>query len=155
MALKDTLGDFKKFIQRGNVMDMAVGVVIGGAFSSIVSSLVSDIITPIIGLFTKGVDFTSLFIALDGNHYATLQEAIDAQAAVLTYGQFISKVIDFFIIALVIFFMLKGLTKLKKQEEPTPAPAPTTKKCPYCQTDIPLEATRCPHCTSVLEEPEA
>ena len=136
---------------KGNVMDMAVGVIIGGAFGSIVTSLVNDVIMPVVSLATGGLDFKELFIAMDGNHYASLQEALDANAAVLQYGAFINKVIDFLIIALVIFFMLRFITKLKKKEETPVEPAPTTKICPYCKTEIHIDAVRCPHCTAVLD----
>ncbi len=145
------ISEFKTFIMRGNVIDLAVGVIIGGAFQAIVKSLVDDVVMPVISLITKGVDFASKFIALDGGEYNTLEEAQAAGAAVLTYGNFISAVINFFIMAFVIFLFVKGINaiseKAKKKEEEAPA-EPTTKTCPYCQSEISIKATKCPHCTS-------
>ena len=141
------LKEFKKFIMRGNVMDMAVGVIVGGAFQAIVNSLVNDIVMPLIGILTGGLDFTSLFIALDGNTYETLVAAQEAGAATLNYGTFISAVINFLIMAFVIFMVVKGINKLHKPEE---APK-TTKVCPFCKSEISKDATKCPHCTSELE----
>jgi len=129
--------EFKTFIMRGSVMDLAVGVIIGGAFGKIISSLVSDILMPVIGLILGGVDFTGLAFTLG--------------KATVTYGNFINAVIDFLIIALVIFLMVKGLNALQKKPAPAPAAAPTTKDCPFCFTTIPIQATRCPHCTSDLK----
>lgn len=147
------IAEFKKFIMRGNVIDLAVGVIIGGAFQSIVKSLVDDIFMPIISLATKGIDFSNWFIALDGNKYGTLAQAQEAGAAVISYGNFISAVINFIIMAFIIFLFVKAINtlaeKTKKAEEPA---APTTKKCPYCMSEIDIEATKCPHCTSSLEE---
>ncbi len=140
--------EFKKFALKGNMIDLAVGVIIGGAFNGIVSSLVNDIIMPVLSLFTGKLDFANWFIALDGNTYLTLADAQEAGAATLNYGNFISGIINFVIMAFVVFMLVKGINKLKK--EPAPA-APTTKKCPFCKTDIPLDATKCPHCTSSLE----
>ena len=141
------LKEFKKFIMRGNVMDMAVGVIIGGAFQAIVNSLVNDIVMPLIGILTGGLDFSSLFIALDGNTYETLAAAQEAGAATLNYGTFISAIINFLIMAFVIFMVVKGINKMHKPEE---APK-TTKVCPYCKSEISKDATKCPHCTSDLE----
>ncbi len=142
--------EFKAFILRGNVMDLAVAVIIGGAFGKIISSLVNDIIMPPIGLLLKGVNFSDLFISLNGQVYATLADAQAAGAPVLTYGNFIKNVVDFLIIALVIFLMIKGMNNMKKKPEPVAA-EPTTKECPFCFTTIPIKATRCPHCTSELK----
>ena len=142
--------EFKDFAVKGNVVDMAVGVIIGGAFGKIVTSLVNDVVMPVIGVFTGGIDFTSLFVPLDGNTYATLAEAEEAGAAVLKYGNFISQIVDFLIIALVIFIVVKKLMTIKKKEEPVVEEAPTTKVCPFCKSEISIEATRCPHCTSEL-----
>lgn len=132
--------EFKAFISRGNVMDMAVGIIIGGAFTSIVSSLVEDIINPILGMF-GGMNFDKLSINLLGE-------------ATLNYGKFITAVINFLIMALIVFIIMKTMNnigeKLKKKEEEKPA-EPTTKKCPFCKSEIAIDATRCPHCTSVLE----
>ena len=142
--------EFKAFVLRGNVIDLAVAVIIGGAFGKIVSSLVNDIIMPPIGLLLKGVNFSDLFVALNGQVYATLADAQAAGAPVLTYGNFIKNIVDFLIIALVIFLMVKGMSNLKKKPEPVAA-EPTTKECPCCFTTIPIKATRCPHCTSELK----
>ena len=143
------LKEFKKFAFKGNVADMAVGVVVGGAFSTIVTSLVNDIIMPVLSLFTGKLDFANWFVALDGNTYQTLADAQEAGAATLNYGNFISGIINFLIMAFVVFMLVKAINKMKKEE---PKAAPTTKKCPFCKTDIPLEATKCPHCTSKLEQ---
>jgi large conductance mechanosensitive channel len=145
------LKEFKNFILRGNVIDLAVAVIIGGAFGKIVSSLVNDVIMPPIGLLLKGVNFSDLFIALNGQAYATLADAQAAAAPVLTYGNFIKNIVDFLIIALVIFLMIKGINKTKKPA-PAAAPAePTTKECPHCFSTISIKATRCPNCTSELK----
>lgn len=141
---KGFCGEFKKFILRGNVMDMAVGVIVGGAFTSIVTSLNQDILTPLLGIF-GGTDFTHLTVTLGEGE----------TAPVLAYGNFITAVINFLITAFVIFCLVKGINalgdKLKRKEEAAPA-APTTKKCPFCKSEIAIDATRCPHCTSQLEE---
>jgi len=152
MSLKNTLEEFKAFAVKGNVVDMAVGVIIGGAFGKIVTSLVNDVVMPTIGMFMGGLDFASLFYATDGNKYATLDAAIEAGSGVIKYGAFIQQIIDFLIIAIVVFVMLKVITGLKKKPEEVPAEpeAPTTKVCPFCKTEINIEATRCPHCTSEL-----
>ena len=137
--MKKLMNEFKKFICRGNVIDMAVGIIIGGAFTGIVTSLVDDIINPLLGLF-GGMNFDQLVWNITGD-------------VTLFYGKFITAVINFLIMALVIFFLVRTVNKmsekLSKKEEPK---APTTKKCPYCKSDIAIEATRCPHCTSQLEE---
>jgi large conductance mechanosensitive channel len=139
--------EFKKFIARGNVVDLAVAVIIGAAFGAIVNSFVNDILMPPIGLLLGRVDFTNLFITLSGGTYATLQEAQAAGAATINYGVFINTVIDFLIIAFVVFLLVRQINRLKK---PEPAAALTTKDCPYCLSVIPAKATRCPHCTSEL-----
>ena len=148
---KGFAGEFREFIMRGNVLDMAVGVIIGGAFQKIISSLVDDIIMPLIGLLTGGVDFNNMVLVLDGGSYATLEAAKEAGAATLNYGTFITVVINFILMALVIFFIIKGMNKLsarlEKEKEEAPA---TTKICPKCKSEINIEATRCPHCTSEL-----
>lgn len=141
------IDEFKQFIMRGNVMDMAVGVIIGSAFTGIVNSLVNDIIMPVITLLTGKIDFSNLLIALDGNTYKTLAEAQAAGAAVLAYGNFIQLVVQFLLTAFVLFMVIKGINKLHK---PAPAPEPTTKKCPYCMSEIHKDATKCPHCASEL-----
>ena len=133
--------EFKEFAFKGNVIDMAVGVMIGSAFTSIVNSVVNDLFTPIISLLTSGVDFSSMGLALTEGE----------DAAVLAYGNFIQTVINFFLVAICIFFFVKFVNKLraKKPAEPAPAPAPV-RKCPYCMSEIDEAATRCPHCTSQL-----
>ena len=144
MSLKE---DFKKFAMRGNVIDMAVGVIIGGAFGKIVGSLVNDIIMPPIGMAMGKMDFKNLFLSLNGKEYATLEAAKKAGAPVLAYGSFINTVMDFLILAFVIFMMVKQINKLT----PPPAPKPAPRKCPYFKSEIADDATRCPHCTSQLE----
>lgn len=143
------LKEFKKFALRGNMIDLAVGIIIGGAFTGIVNSLVNDVIMPLLGLFTKRINFNDLFIALDGKDYETLADAEAASAAVVKYGAFISGVINFLIMAFVVFIIVRWLNKLKK---PEPAATATTKKCPACLSDINIKATRCPHCTSEIKE---
>ncbi len=139
--------EFREFVMRGNVLDLAVAVIIGGAFGKIVTSFVNDVIMPPIGLLLGGVDFTNLFIALDGNLYESLEAAKAAGAATINYGVFLNTVIDFIIVAFVIFLIIRSANKMKK---PAPAAAPTTKDCPYCFSAIPIKATRCPNCTSQL-----
>ena len=141
MALKETIQEFKEFAIKGNVVDMAVGVIIGGAFGKIVTSFVNDLIMPIIGKLTGGADFSQ--------HYATLADA-QAATATIAYGSFLTQVLDFLIVAIVIFAALKVLVKLKRPAAPVEE-APTTKVCPFCKSEIAIEATRCPHCTSQLE----
>jgi large conductance mechanosensitive channel len=143
---RQMLSDFKEFASRGSVVDLAVGVIIGAAFGKIVSSFVSDILMPPLGLVLGEVDFSDLFINLSGTHYASLAAAKTAGAATINYGAFINNVIDFLIVAMVIFLMVRGINRLRR---PAPA-APTTRDCPYCVTPIPLRATRCPACTSQL-----
>jgi large conductance mechanosensitive channel len=144
--------EFKEFAMKGNVMDLAVGVIIGAAFGKIVSSFIDDVIMPLIGLALGKVDFSNLFLNLSGGTYATLAEAKKAGAATLNYGLFINAFIDFLVIALVIFMMVKWVNKLRKPA-PVSAPAvPTTKECPFCFTAIPIKAVRCPACTSDLRK---
>ena len=154
MEKKGLVAEFKEFIMRGNVLDMAVGVIIGGAFGSIVSSLVDDVIMPIITLITVGINFDNWFVALNGQDYATLAAAKEAGASTLNYGVFITKVINFLIVAFCIFMMIKAFNKAsslaKKNEEPAPE-APTTKVCPFCKSEIPIDAVRCGFCTSVVD----
>lgn len=143
--------EFKKFIMRGNVVDLAVGVIIGGAFQAIVKSLVDDIVMPVISLATKGLDFANWFIALDGNEYATLELAKEAGAATVNIGTFVSAILNFLVMAFVIFLFVKGINKVSEKTKKAEAPAaPTTKECPYCKSEIAIEATRCPNCTSEL-----
>ncbi len=141
--------EFKAFIMRGNVMDLAIAVIIGGAFGAIINSFVNDIIMPPLGLLLAKVDFSNLYVSLDGQQYASLAAAKEAGAATINYGIFINAIINFLIIALVIFFVIRALNRLMPKKAEAPA-APTTKDCPYCATPIPLKATRCPNCTSEL-----
>ncbi len=160
--MKKTLAEFKKFILRGNVIDLAVGVIIGGAFQSIVKSLIDDLIMPFVGLATGGVNFVDQFLVLKladgveaGTTYLSLAEAKAAGATVFAYGSFVTAVLNFLIMAAVIFALVKAINKLhdlgKKKEAEAPK-APTTKVCPYCKSEIAIEATRCAHCTSKLDE---
>ncbi|HNR02834.1 MAG TPA: large-conductance mechanosensitive channel protein MscL [Anaerolineaceae bacterium] len=139
------LEEFKKFLMRGNVMDLAIGVIIGGAFGKIVSSLVDDIIMPPLGLLLGKVDFVNLFASLTGTKYATLAEAQAAGAPTLNYGLFIKNIVDFFLVALVIFLIIRSINRLSKKQEEA---APQTRECPHCLSQIPLKASRCPACTS-------
>jgi large conductance mechanosensitive channel len=140
--------EFREFAMRGNVVDLAVGLVIGAAFGKIVTSFVSDVLMPPLGLLLGKVDFSNLFINLSGGSYASLAEAKAAGAPTINYGMFINTVIDFIIVAFAIFLVVRGINKLRSQ--PPPA-TPTTRGCPYCLTMIPLQATRCPACTSQVE----
>jgi large conductance mechanosensitive channel len=140
--------EFKEFIMRGNVMDMAVGIIIGAAFGKIVTSFVNDVLMPPLGLLLGKVDFTNLFISLSSQSFTTLEEAKKAGAVTIKYGIFINTIIDFVIVALAIFLMIRQVNRLNRQ--PAPA-APTTKECLYCLSVIPLKAVRCPHCTSELK----
>jgi len=148
--------EFKEFAVKGNMMDLAVGVIIGGAFNALVSSLVNDIIMPVLSLVTGKIDFNNLFIALDGNKYTTLEAAKEAGASTINYGTFIAGIINFIIMAFVVFLIVKGINKLRKAGEKPAAPEtpaePTTKVCPFCQSEISIKAVRCPHCTSKLDE---
>jgi large conductance mechanosensitive channel len=156
------LKDFKEFIMKGNVLDLAVAVIIGGAFGAIVTSMVSDIIMPPIGMILGHIDFKDLFLSLNGQHYASLDAATKAAAPVIAYGKFLNTVINFLIIAAVVFAAVRAVGKLQKAAAappppppPPPPPAPPeppTKKCPYCTLKIPLAAKRCPECTSQLPE---
>jgi large conductance mechanosensitive channel len=139
------LKEFKAFAMRGNVLDMAVGIIIGAAFGRIITSFVSDIIMPPIGLLLGKVDFSTLFLNISGTPYPTLAQAKAAGAATINYGVFLNTVLDFLIVALVIFLLVRQVNRWGK---PEPAAAPTTKECPYCVSAIPLKATRCPNCTS-------
>ena len=149
--MKKFLEDFKAFAMRGNVVDMAIGVVIGGAFGSITTSLVNDIFMPLLGVITGGINFGGLFYALDGQKYASIEAAKEAGVGTLNYGAFIQYVINFILIAFCMFLVVRLMNKLKK---PAPAPAPEKPKriCPFCKSEIADDATRCPHCTSMLNE---
>lgn len=141
--------EFKEFALRGNVIDLAVGIIIGAAFGRIVTSLVNDILMPPIGLLLGRVDFSNLFISL-GGRYASLAEAQAAGAPTINYGIFINTVLEFIIVALAVFILVRQVNRLSRRPEAAPA-EPTTRECPYCLSTIPLKATRCPHCTSQLE----
>jgi large conductance mechanosensitive channel len=140
--------DFRKFIARGNVIDLAVGIVIGAAFTSVVKSFVDDILMPPIGKVTGGVDFKSLFVALDGKHYPSLEAAKAAGAATVNYGAFINNVISFLIVAWAVFLLVQAYDRIRRQE--AAAPEPDRKDCPFCRESVALAATRCPHCTAEL-----
>ena len=144
------LKEFKEFAVRGNVLDLAIGVIIGAAFGKIVSSLVDDIIMPPIGLVLGRVDFASLFVSLNGKPYASLAQAKAAGAPTLNYGVFLNTVLSFLIVAFVVFLIVREFNKMRRGEE-KPAEAPVVKECPYCLSSIPIKATRCPHCTSELK----
>jgi large conductance mechanosensitive channel len=144
------LKDFKAFALKGNVMDLAIGVIIGGAFGKIVASLVNDLLMPIFGMLIGNVNFTDLFYSLDGLEYVSLEAAVAAGAATINYGVFINTVIEFLIIAFAIFFVIRQLSKFNKK--PEVIAEVTTKTCEFCFTEIPISATRCPNCTSVLEK---
>lgn len=141
------LKEFKKFALKGNMIDLAVGIIIGGAFNSIVNSLVNDIIMPLLSIFTKNINFSNWFFALDGGDYETLAQAEAEGAAVVKYGLFISGVLNFLIMAFVVFLIVRWINKLKKPEQT----APSTKKCPHCQSDINIKASKCPYCTADVE----
>ena len=141
--------EFRDFAMRGNVVDLAIGVIIGAAFGKIVSSLVNDVLMPPIGVILGQVDFSNLFLSLSGQHFASLADAKAAGAATLNYGVFINNVIDFVIVAFVVFMVMKQVNRFTKKAEAEPAPA--TKECPYCLSKIPLKATRCPQCTSEVK----
>jgi len=144
------LKEFKEFAMRGNVLDMAVGIIIGGAFGKIISSFAADVLMPPIGLLLGKVDFSGLFLNLSATHYTTLAEAKAAGAPTLNYGIFINTVIDFLIVAFAIFLLIQQVNRLQKRPEPATVGPPTTKECSYCLSTIPLKATRCPQCTSQL-----
>lgn len=147
--MKSLLDEFKTFIARGNVFDLAVGIIIGAAFNDIVKSLVNDIIMPPIGKLMNNVNFADLFINLGDGDFKTLAAAQEAGAATINYGQFLNTVINFLIVALVVFLLIKQVNRFMAKPKPA---EPNTKPCPYCKTDIPIAAVRCPHCTSQLEE---
>ncbi len=149
-------GEFRTFIARGNVMDLAVGVIIGGAFQKIVNSLVNDIVMPLISLATGGINFNNWFLTLGEGDFATVEEAKAAGVATLNFGTFLSTALDFLIMAFIIFLFIKGInalsSKVKHEKQEEAAAAPTTKVCPFCRSEIAIDATRCPHCTSELKE---
>ena len=143
------LKEFKQFAIKGNMIDLAVGMIIGGAFNKLVSSLVNDMIMPLLGLLTGKIDFAKLYIALDGKKYESLAQAEELGVACFKYGAFLAGIIDFIIMAFVVFLFVKWVNKLRNMnKEPEPVKAPTTKVCPFCKSEIAIDATRCPHCTS-------
>src|ERR1043166_858682 len=144
------LKEFKDFIMRGNVLDLAVAVVIGAAFGKIVTSFVEDILMPPIGLALGGVDFSNLFVNLSGKDYPSVAAAKAAGAATLNYGIFFNNILNFLIIAFAIFLLIKQINRMQRPA-PAPTAAPMTKECPYCLSTVPIKATRCPHCTSELK----
>ncbi len=153
--MKNVLNEFKKFVMRGNVIDMAVGIIIGGAFTKIVNSMVADVLMPPLGLLMGKVDFSNWFVVIkDGANgtgdYATMEAAQAAGATTLNLGVFLNAVISFLIVAFCVFLLIKAINKLSAPKKEAPAPV-TTKKCPYCCSEIALEATKCPHCTSELK----
>ena len=146
------LKEFKEFALKGNMMDMAIGIIIGGAFGTIIKSLVDDILMPPLGMLTGGIDFTNKFVVLREGAaaaapYGTLAAAKEAGATVVSYGSFISNLISFLILAFAVFLMVKGMNRLRNQ---SPPPPPSTKECPRCLGNVPLKATRCPYCTSEI-----
>ena len=141
------LKEFREFAMRGNVLDMAIGIIIGTAFGKIITSLVNDILMPPIGVLMGKVDFTNLFVNLSPQKYQRLADAKAAGAATINYGLFLNTIIDFIIVAFVIFLLIRQVNRFKKKEEPA---APVTKDCPYCLSAVPVKATRCSHCTSEL-----
>lgn len=146
------VSEFKEFAMKGNVVDLAVGVIIGGAFGKIVDSLVKDIVMPMVGRMLGGVDFRHLYLNLGSKAFETLEAAEKAGAPIVKYGAFINTVVDFVIIAFAIFMAIKVMNRIKRAEAAAPAPAePATRECPHCLSAIPLKATRCPHCTSQLQ----
>lgn len=152
--IKNMLSEFKKFVMRGNVLDMAVGIIIGGAFTKIVNSMVADVMMPPLGLLIGKVDFSNWFVVIKqgttAGPYTTIAEAQAAGATTMNLGLFLNAIISFIIVAFCIFLLIKSINKLNAPQEQAPA-APTTKKCPYCCSEIALEATRCPHCTSEIK----
>lgn len=152
--IKNIMNEFKKFVMRGNVIDMAVGIIIGGAFTKIVNSMVADVMMPPLGLLIGKVDFSNWFVVIKqgttAGPYATIAEAQSAGATTMNLGLFLNAIISFIIVAFCIFLLIKAINKLNAPKEQAPAPV-TTKKCPYCCSEIALEATRCPHCTSEIK----
>jgi len=147
--------EFKEFAMRGNVVDMAVGIIIGAAFGTIVKSLVADVIMPPIGLLLGNVDFANLFMTIQegatAGPYATLADAQEAGAVTINYGVFFNEIISFIIVAFAVFMLIRSINRLKREEEEAPPAEPTTKECPLCCTEIAIKATRCPNCTSQLQ----
>ncbi|MBN1585862.1 MAG: large conductance mechanosensitive channel protein MscL [Candidatus Omnitrophica bacterium] len=147
------LQEFKEFAVRGNVVDMAVGILIGAAFSKVVNSLVQDVILPPIGFVTKRINFSDLYLNLSGGEYDSLAAAKAAGAATINYGNFLDSILGFLIVAAAVFFLVKQINRLRRKED-TESVSPTQKSCPYCFTSISIQATRCPQCTSTLAAPK-
>ena len=145
------LGEFRKFAARGNVVDMAVGIILGAAFGAIVKSIVDDLLMPLIGLLTGGMDFSDQYVLLRTGDppgpYPSLEQAKTAGAVTVNYGMLVNHVVSFLLVAFAVFLLVRAINRMRSEE---PAPAPSTKSCPFCKTDIPLAAVRCPHCTSEL-----
>lgn len=151
--MKNILNEFKKFAVRGSVIDLAVGIIIGGAFNKIVSSLVNDVVMPPIGLLLGKVDFSNLYVNLGSSEYASLADARAAGAPTINYGAFLNEIVAFLLTALAVFALIRFINKVKdREEEGSVAPTPTTRQCPFCLTVISIQATRCPACTSELEK---
>jgi len=145
------LKEFRDFAMRGNVIDLAIGIIIGGAFGKIVNSLVNDVLMPPLGLLLGRVDFSSLFVSLSGQHFESIAQAKAAGAATLNYGEFVNTIVNFVIVAFAVFLLVRQINRLTAKLAPMQAPpSPTTKECPYCISTIALKATRCPHCTATL-----
>lgn len=141
--------EFRKFVARGNVFDLAVGIVLGAAFGTVVSSFVKDILTPPIGILTGGMDFAELYVNLSGGEYESLAAAQQAGAATINYGVFLNNLLSFLIVSFAVFLLVRGYNRIRREEAQAPPP-PTQKDCPHCRMAVPLDATRCPHCTSEL-----
>jgi large conductance mechanosensitive channel len=154
--IQEQLKKFRDFAMKGNVIDMAVGIVIGASFGKIATSLVNDVIMPPIGMLLGKVDFNNLYVSLNGRAYESLDAAKKAGAATINYGSFINNILDFLIVAFAMFIIVQWYqTMVERIEGPAPVAAPVTKDCPYCLSAIPIGATRCPHCTSQLEQTQA
>ena len=149
--LKGIAKEFREFAVKGNVVDMAIGIIIGAAFGKIVTSAVSDIIMPPVGLLLGGVDFSNLFLNLSGRPYASLEAAKAAGAATINYGLFLNALINFLIVSFAVFLLVKGINSLKRKEAAEPQSTPTTKPCPFCWSTVAIQASRCAHCTSDLQ----
>ena len=143
------VAEFRAFVARGNVVDLAIGIIIGVAFTGVVNSLVKDVINPLIGVAVGGVDFSNIFVALNGQDYPTLDAAQKAGAPTLNIGLFINAIINFLIIAFALFMVIKAMNRMKREEATAPPP-PTSKVCPQCQMEIPVKAVKCGHCTSAV-----
>jgi large conductance mechanosensitive channel len=148
--MKKFFSEFREFALKGSFIDLAVGIIIGTAFNGVINSLVKDIVLPPIGLFLNKVDFSNLFFSLNHQSYATLADAEKAGAPLIKYGLFINTIISFLITALAVFVVIHWMNRIRRRRETGQEKSPTTKPCPYCLSDVPLKATRCPHCTSTI-----